>query len=414
MSPADDAEVAYLDLFDPDFRVDSPAVAAAREANWYARTSLGLAVLRYEPVQALLRDRRLRQAGMDWLRLLRVPDGPLADWWRLIILNVEGETHARLRRLVARAFTPRSLERLRPRMRAVAGELIDAVAGRGECDFVAAFADPYPIRVIGELLGVAEDDHPRFRDWSHDLGLAFGVTVAADLERVEAGLLGMYAYVDELLAQRRADPGDDLVSQLIAAEEAGDRLSDDELRAMVVALVFAGHDTTRNQLGWALHAFLDHPAQWELLASDPSLAGKAVEEVMRLHPTVPGISRVAVEEFTRDGLTIPAGCYLSLLVGAANTDPAVFGDAPFDITAERPAQLAFGGGVHHCLGAWLARTEMVEALPLLATRLRHPRAAGPATWRPPLGITGPATLPIRFDTDARAPAQPVTREAIAK
>jgi hypothetical protein len=414
MRPADQGDIAYLDLLDPDFRVDSPAVAAAREASWYARTPLGFAVLRYQPVQALLRDRRLRQGGMDSLELQGVTAGPLADWWRLIILNVEGETHARLRRLVARAFTPRSLERLRPRMRAVAGELIDAFAERGECEFIDAFADRYPIRVIGELLGVADEDYPRFRRCSQDLGLAFGFTVADDLERIEAGLGGLYGYVDELLARRRATPGDDLVSQLIAAEEAGDRLSDEELRAMVVALVFAGHDTTRNQLGWTVHTFLDHPDQWELLASDPSLAARAVEEIMRVHPTVPAITRVAVEDVEYGGVSFPAGTYLSLMVGAANTDPAVCDDAPFDITAQRPPQLAFGGGVHSCLGAWLARAEMAEALPLLATRLRHPRPAGPATWRPPLGITGPATLPIRFEADAARPAQPATRVAIAK
>jgi cytochrome P450 len=396
MSVATAGEVAFFDLFDPSFRVDSPAVHAARAANWYARTPLGFAVLRYEAAQAFLRERRLRQGGMDSLLLQGVSEGPLVDWWRLIILNVEGETHARLRRLVGRAFTPRNLERLRPRMWAVAGELIDALADQAACDFVEAFADPYPIRVIGELLGVADEDYPQFTRWSHDLGLAFGLTVAQDLERIEAGLEGLYGYADELLARRRAAPGDDLVSQLIAAEEAGDRLSDDELRAMVVALVFAGHDTTRNQLGWAMHAFLEHPEQWGLLASQPSLATRAVEEVMRLHPTVPAITRVAVEDVTYEGVTIPAGSYLSIFVGAANTDPAVFGDATFDITVERPAQLGFGGGVHYCLGAWLARTEMAEALPLLAARLRNPRPAGPASWRPSLGITGPVRLPISF------------------
>ena len=133
-----------------------------------------------------------------------------------------------------------------------------------------------------------------------------------------------------------------------------------------------------------------------------------------MHPTVPAITRVAAEDVEYDGVRFPAGSYLSLMVGVANTDPGVFGDAPFDITAQRPPQLAFGGGVHSCLGAWLARAEMAEALPLLATRLRHPRPAGPATWRPPLGITGPATLPIRFHADPPHPAQAITRVATAR
>jgi cytochrome P450 len=278
----------------------------------------------------------------------------------------------------------------RPTMCAVAHKLLDTCAAAGACEFMAAFADPYPARVIATLLGIPQERFPQFEGWATDLGLLFGYTVARDLARIEAALEGLAACVDDLLAARRAAPGPDLLSALIAAEEAGDRLSDAELRALVTGLVFAGQDTTRNQLGCALTLFLEHPAQWARLAADPTLAALAVEEVMRVRPTVPSIWRVAADDFAFQGLRIPAGTFLSLFVATANTDPRVFGEGGFDIARERPAQLTFGGGVHACLGAALARTELEEALPLLAARLRDLEAAGDVCWRPAMGIRGPA------------------------
>jgi cytochrome P450 len=395
-----DREVAFLDLFDPGFRPDAPAVHAAREAWWYARTPLGYAVLRYDEVAALLRDRRLRQGGVESLAAQGITEGLLADWMRMSLLNLEGEPHARLRRLVSQAFTPRAVDALRPVMRAVTHELIDGFAAAGACEFMAAFADPYPSRIIGELLGIPRERYPQFHGWATDLGLLFSYAVAEHRPRIEAALLGLAACVDDLLAARRATPGPDLISALIAAEEAGDRLSDTELRVLVTGLVFAGQDTTRNQLGGALATFLAHPAQWARLAEEPALAARAVEEVMRVRPAVPSIWRVATEEFDFEGLRIPAGTFLSLFVASANTDPRVFGTGGFDISVERPAQLTFGGGLHACLGAPLARLEMAEALPILAARLRAPELAGDVPWRPALGICGPVALPIRFRATA--------------
>jgi cytochrome P450 len=389
-------EVAFFDLFDPDFQPDAPAVHAAREACWYARTPPGYAVLRYDEVAALLRDRRLRQGGVESLAAQGITEGLLADWMRMSLLNLEGEPHARLRRLVSQAFTPRAVDALRPTMRAGAHELIDHFAAAGTCEFMAAFADPYPSRIIGALLGIPRERYPQFHGWATDLGLLFSYTVAEHRTRIEAALLGLAACVDDLLAARRAAPGPDLISALIAAEEAGDQLSDTELRVLVTGLVFAGQDTTRNQLGCALTTFLAHPEQWVRLAEEPALAAQAVEEVMRVRPAVPSIWRVAMEDFEFKGLTIPAGTFLSLFVASANTDPQVFGPEGFDISVERPAQLTFGGGLHYCLGAPLARVEMAEALPILAARLRAPEVAGAVQWRPALGISGPVALPIRF------------------
>ncbi len=394
--PHTNREIAFFDLFDPAFQPDAPEVHAAREACWYARTPLGYAVLRYDEVAALLRDRRLRQGGVESLAAQGITQGPLADLMRRVILNIDGEQHARLRHLVSKAFTPRAVEALRPVMRAVTHELIDSFAARGTCEFMAAFADPYPSRIICELLGIPRERYTQFHGWANDLGLAFSYTVAEHLARIEAALQGLSACVDDLLAARRAAPGPDLISALIAAEESGDQLSDAELRLMVTALVFAGQDTTRNQLGGALATFLEHPAQWARLAEEPALAARAVEEIMRVRPAVPVIWRVAAEDFEFGGLRIAAGTFLSMFVAAAHTDPRVFATTEFDISLERPAQLTFGGGIHYCLGAPLARAEMEEALPILAARLHTPELAGSVRWRPALGICGPVTLPIRF------------------
>jgi cytochrome P450 len=355
-----------------------------------------LAVLRYQEAATLLRDRRLRQ-DPETLAVQGVLEGPLAEWWRVIVLNLEGDSHRRLRRLVTKAFSQGNIEALRPAMRANAHELIDAFASRGECDFMEAFADRYPVRIICELLGVPEEERDDFKEWADDIGLAFSFSVPQYLDRIEAALQGLYARTDALLAERRREPKDDLVTALIAAEEAGDRLSDEELRTMVSGLIFAGHDTTRNQLGYAMATFIDHPDQWALLAQDPSLAARAVEEVLRVAPAVPIIARAATEDFDFQDLRIPSGTFLSIFAASAHTDPRVFGESGFDIRQDPPApQLTFGGGVHYCLGAWMARAELAEALPILADRLPEPKLAGKVCWRPFLGICGPTQLPISF------------------
>jgi cytochrome P450 len=167
---------------------------------------------------------------------------------------------------------------------------------------------------------------------------------------------------------------------------------------MVVGLVFAGNDTTRNQLGLGMVSFLRHPEQWERLGADPALAPRAVEEILRERPTISGLLRIVTEPFSYRDLDFTPGTAISLFTGPANADAAIFGDPDFDITVERPIEhLTFGGGIHRCLGSWLARAEMQEALPILARRLRGIRPAGDVVWRPPTGIAGPASLPLAFE-----------------
>ncbi len=388
--------VPLFDILDPAFRVDSPAVRAAADAGWWARTSIGIAVLRYQECLTLLRDRRLRHGSLDVLAAYGVTTGLFADWLRAMLLNLEGHPHHRQRQLVSKAFTQRRVDVLRPFMRAKAHELVDGFADDGGCEFMATFADPYPAWVIAELLGIPAERFTAFLGWATDMGLGFSPDVVAEQARIDAAVAGLYACCDELTAQRREDPGADLISSLITAEVDGERLSAAELRILVSTLVFAGQDTTRNQLGLAMTTFTQHPEQWRLLAQRPELASTAVEELMRVNPTTPVIGRMATEDFTFQGVDIPAGTSIALFVAAANTEPDTFGDAPFDITAQRPAQLTFGGGIHYCLGVWLARTEMREALPILASRLGDIALAGPVPSRPHLGITGPITLPLRF------------------
>jgi cytochrome P450 len=391
-----ETQVAELDPFDPSFHPNSAAVRAARDANWYAHTNLGPAVLRYEDVATLLRDRRLHQGAIYWLAMNGITEGPLAEWWAKIIATQEGHDHVRLLRLVSPAFARRNIDGLVPRMDAIAHQLIDELAGQRECDFMAAFANRFPSQVIMDMFGIDPDAHPQFSDWANDLGLAFSVTVVADRPRIEAAIAGLHACVDVLVEERRRHPGDDLLSALVAARDESDRLSDDELRVMVSSLIFAAQDTTRNVLGLGLLTFIDHPEQWSLLAAHPELAPTAVEEILRLNPAVPLTTRIAIEDFTHNGLDIPAGTFLILFLASGNTDPAVFGDAPFDITATRRPHLTFGGGVHSCTGSMLAQLELRRVWPILARRLGQVELAGTPTWRAPVGVVGPITLPIRF------------------
>jgi len=391
--------VPFIDTLSPTYDADIHAAhCAARARHWYAGTPVGIIVLRHEDVRALLHDRRWRELGAAALGMAGIHSGPLWEWFHQILSNQEGEEHARLRRLVSQAFTPRSVDRLRPVMQATANEFVDRFAGAGRCEFVSAFAAPYPVRVIGALLGVPPDDFARFHAWSTDLSLAFGSRIAEERPRIEAALVSLSGYVDELLAERRRSPGPDLISGLIAAEEQGDRLSADELRAMITVLIFGGQDTTQCQLACALATFLAHPEQWEQLAKDPGLAASATEEILRYEPAGSGSPRIASEDFRYRELDVKAGLIALPSGPAANRDPAVYADPDrFDIK-RRPVEphLTFGGGVHYCLGAALARAELQEALPILAQRLLGLRADGPTAWRTGSLIRGPEQLPVSF------------------
>jgi cytochrome P450 len=320
------------------------------------------------------------------------------------MLSKEGDDHRRLRKLGNPAFSRTLIERMVPEFQALADELIDAYAADGRCEFVSQFAEPYAARVLCKLIGMDEGRWHDLARWSTDMGLSFGVTIRDDLELIEAALANLYAVSDELIAERRERPGDDVVSNLVQAHDAEEgRLSDIELRAMVSLIIFGGMDTTKNQLGLAMQLFVEHPDQCALLAARPELSGNAVEELIRWNPTVMWATRRATEDLELRDVRIPEGTTIHLLSYPANTDPLAVGtETAFDITAERPPHFGFGGGAHHCIGHWLARIDMREALPLIARRMPHPRYDGEPVVRPVSGLTGPVSLPVTFDAEVSA------------
>jgi cytochrome P450 len=397
-----------LDLPDIDIlgaeRADALAqVSDARRHHWLARTPVGYAVTTYEDAVSVLRDRRFHSA----LSLLPQMAGIEADESfsyferrRRSILSMEGEEHARLRRLVAPAFTPASAERLRPVMREVIDSLVAGVADRGAADIVAEICEPYPIPIICELLGAPKEDWKQFSAWATDIFRIFNQNLVEDLPTIMRASEELDEYVRAMVERRRRHPAHDLLSDLIAVEEAGDRLSTDELVMLAEAVLMAGTDTTRNQLACAVALLADHPKQWVLLAQEPAVAQRAVEESMRFLGTVRGTARFASEDIEYRGVLFPTGTLVAISLAGANRDPSVF-EAPdtFDITADRRTQqLTFGSGIHHCLGAALARAELQEAMPILARRMPGLRIEGQVEWKPAtFGIWGPARLPARWD-----------------
>jgi cytochrome P450 len=373
-------------------------IAGAREQHWLARTPVGFAVTRYEDVVAVLRDRRFHSA-LSLIPQMQGIAGTSFETRRRSILAMEGDEHARLRRLVAPAFTPAAAERLRPFMRSVIGDLIDRIAPAGHCDLVAEVCEPYPIPIICELLGAPKEDLQRFSGWATDIFRIFNQNLAEDLPAIQRAGAELEAYVRALVERRRDDPGDDLLSALISVEEAGDRLSTDELVMLAEAVLMAGTDTTRNQLACCIALFGAHPDQWHRFVEEPQLAPRVVDETMRYLGAVQGTSRLASQDIEYRGVCFPAGTLVALSLAGANRDPRVFTEPErFDITRESAVpHMTFGSGIHYCLGAHLARAELQEALTLIARRLPDLTLDGPVSWKPEtFGIWGPSHLPIRW------------------
>lgn len=397
MDATADLDAPFLPLDDPSFSMRDPIVAEARKKSWFARTPYGLAVLRHREMQELLINRGLRQGSHAWPALNGVTSGLFHDWWGRTILVTEGKDHTRMRRLVNPAFSPRLLDEMRPKFVDMAEALTAKFAGEGQCDFMAEFADPYASEVLCLMLGLPAEEAPRVLSLASDMGLALGVDFVKHLDRINTATEAMFDYADGLIADRRGRLGDDFMSVLVGASSDADQLSEMELKDMIVMLVFAGIDTTRNQLGLGLAMFMDHLDQWEMLAQTPALAPQAVEEVMRVRPTITWVTREAVDDVDYRGVTIPKGTTLHLLSGSAGSDEQVYAEDGFDITAERTRHFGFGGGVHHCLGHAIARSDMEVALSVLPARIANPRPDGPGAWLPDSGNTGPIRLPIRFD-----------------
>jgi cytochrome P450 PksS len=314
------------------------------------------------------------------------------------MLSADPPRHTRLRSLVAKVFTPRRVEELRPRIEAICQQLLDTAQPHGGVDLLDAYAFPLPITVIGELLGVPLEDQHRFREWT---GALMNPRGPGGMEAQRNAGMQFITYFQELIARRRGEPRNDLLSDLMAVEEQGDRLNPTELLAMLFLLLLAGHETTVNLIGNGVWALLKHPEQLARLRADPALIDSAVEEMLRYaSPVETSTSRFAVEDMELFGQRIPAGELVSASLLSANHDPEQFPEPErFDITREPNRHIAFGFGSHFCLGASLARLEATIAINALLARL--PRlcfASDPDTfqWRETALIRGLKQLPVAF------------------
>ena len=375
-------------------------VASLAGDHWLVRNAIGYSVLQYPDVVAVLRDKRWHSATSKIPEMMGITDPDFLENRRVSILSAEGDVHTRLRRLVAKSFSPRSADRLRPFMREVVNDLVDNVASSGRADIAVDICEPYPIPIICELLGAPREDWKLFSRWAEDVLRIFNGNVLEELDVIKRAQGELDEYSRGLIADRRNDPRDDLITDLIAAEEEGDRLSTDELVMMVDAVIVGGTDTTRNQLGCAVGLLTGYPDQWKLLADDPGLVPRAVEETMRFFGAIRGTVRFASDDIEYRDVLFPAGTIVMTSMAMANRDTSVFHDpGRFDITREPTGQpqLTFGSGIHYCLGAALARAELQEALPILARRMPDLALDGAIEWKPSTtAIFGPTHLPVTF------------------
>jgi pimeloyl-[acyl-carrier protein] synthase len=355
---------------------------------------------RYEDVVAALRDPRLAKEAIAAFVAARF--GAPMPAMGLSMLDRDPPDHTRLRSLVSKAFTPRVVDGLRPRVQQIVDGLLDGVRDAGTMDLIEEFAYPIPVNVICEMLGVPVEDHDRFKGWSLDIarGLdAILLPVDSDVpKRSAAARTALADYFRELIARRRAAPRADLLSGLIAAEEAGDKLTENELLATCILLLIAGHETTVNLIGNGTLALLRHPDQLRRLRDNPALIGTAVEELLRFDGPVQRTARIPSEDVVINGRKIPKGEMVMPFIGAADRDPAQFSDPDrLDIGRADNRHIAFGWGIHFCLGAPLARVEgqiaintLVQRFPQLALATDNPE------FHQSLTLRGLKSLPVKF------------------
>jgi cytochrome P450 len=401
--------VGDLELADFDFtdyglngEVYHQRLAVLSEQGWLAKSPIAYVVLDREAGEFFLRARQARFPGQEIGELFGITGGRLAEQIEANILNLTGDRHRRLRGLVSPAFTPRAAQQWRPAMREIAGSLWAGLDGATECEFVSAFAGPYPARTIAEVIGAPQADAAELQDWSSWVQRQFDIKALAEQPaRIEQAVGELYDYVSALLDRRRAEPADDLISTLLRAEAEGDRLSSAECVNLVLNVLAGGVDTTVAQLAHALRLFAAHADQWQLLADQLALVPRAVDEILRFEPITPFTARICTEQLEHRGVIFPAGTIVAICAERANRES---GD-DFDITADRSGEraLTFGAGAHFCLGQNLARAELEEAITFLAPRMPGLRPNGPAKLGGVEGIYNIESLPLAWSAGQPGP-----------
>jgi cytochrome P450 len=426
MTLVTELELPAFDYTDPSMRGERfhAAMAQLRGAGggggWLAQAPHGYMTLDREAGEFFLRTRSAIFPGMKIAEIFGVGEGPLYEQMKHNILQVNGADHSRLRSLVNPTLSPRAVERFRPAMRGFLEGLLEQVvadaqparsgeggarrAGVVGCEFVEAFAKPYPSQVIAEVMGAPLEDAPRLHHWSNWIQRQFdAMSMASEREQIERAVEEFYEFAQELVRARRKSPADDLISKLIAAEEQGDRLSDVECINLVFNVLVGGVDTSQSQLAHAVRLLAEHPDQWAMLVEDPTLAQAAVEEALRYEPITPFTARILTEEVSFRDVTFPEGTVVMVCAFTGNRDldedaAGQGGADSFDITSDRgrARALTFGAGVHYCLGANLARAELQEGLAFLARRVVGLELDGEPIFESVSGIYGLAALPVRL------------------
>ncbi|ANW19488.1 cytochrome P450 [Streptomyces clavuligerus] len=399
---------ALFEPWSPAFVADPyPAYQRLRETgrvHWFEPTRQWL-VPHHEDVSALLRDRRLgrtylhrfthEEFGRTAPPAAHEPFHTLNDHG---ILDLEAPDHTRIRRLVTKAFTPRTVSALEPTVRRLAAELVDGVKRAGGGDLLADVAEPLPVAVIAEMLGIPESDRALLRPWSADICGMYELNPSEETaRRAVTASLEFSAYLRELIAERRTRPGDDLITALIAAHDEGDRLSEQEMISTCVLLLNAGHEATVNTTANGWWTLFRHPDQLAALRADHTLLPTAIEELMRYDTPLQMFERWVLDDIEIDGTVIPRGSELALLFGAANRDPARFPSPDtLDLTRADNPHVTFGAGIHFCLGAPLARIELAASFGELLRETPTLRLAAEPQWKPGYVIRGVHALPVEL------------------
>jgi cytochrome P450 len=407
MARLDELKLAQIDIFDSRFARDPFAIyQAARTIHpWLARYQFGYFLLDHASMRAFLRDdSRCRTPNRDITRQWNAFGMPFERFNDHQLVALGGVEHKRIRDLVAPAFTPRAANTHRPFMREVFEGILDELGDVDSCD-INDVSSRYPITVMCGLIGIAREDISKFVQWLDVMEAAFGQDVRI-LPKLNESATGMIDYVTDVINDRRK-PGehpDDLLQSLVNLAHMGDRLTDEELRLLLVLLLGAGFDTSKNQLNLIMKLFIEYPDEWRKVADDPTRAKLVIEESLRFMNPIGALHRVTNVDIVYNHVLIPANSFLSIPLTYNGRDSAVTAN-PNVFNPDRPkvTHVSFGQGIHMCLGQFLARALLEEAVPIMARRLRHPRLNGECTFRSPLGIWGVRSLPIKFEKSA-APA----------